>query len=403
MTAEPARSEIRRATAVLAVTQVTGWGTTFYIPAILGRDIGADLGLSVETVFAGVTVMLITSGLVSPWLGRWMDRNGAAPVLVAGSILTAAALGLLAQATGLWGYAAAWVAIGLATACSLALPSFTALAQVAGDRARQAMIVLMLLTGGSSSIAWPATAWLEAAIGWRQTCLVFAAIHLLVCLPLHLFVLPRRRAHAEGGPPRPVSPPNIAPEKRRLALLMMLPAFACSGFVSWGLSLHLVDMLASIGMTPAFALALGSSVGVLQVSARIGEFAFGRYVTPGVSAAGASVLMVAAFLLLAWPPITTAQAIAFVVIYAFGSGLLGVTRATLPLWAFGSANYGTIAGRIAPVQNTAFAAAPLVFAAVTEAFGIRAGLLMSLAIATLAAVFMTVLAVIVVRSPAPRA
>jgi predicted MFS family arabinose efflux permease len=347
--------------------------------------------------------MLITSGIVSPWLGRWMDRNGAAPVLVAGSILTAAALGLLAVATGLWGYVAAWMAIGLATACSLALPSFTALAQVAGDRARQAMIVLMLLTGGSSSIAWPATAWLESAIGWRQTCLVFAAIHLLVCLPLHLFVLPRRRAHAEGGPPRPVSPPNIAPERRRLALLMMLPAFACSGFVSWGLSLHLVDMLASIGMTPAFALALGSSVGVLQVSARIGEFAFGRYVTPGVSAAAASVLMVAAFLLIAWPPVTTAQAVAFVVIYAFGSGLLGVTRATLPLWAFGSANYGTIAGRIAPVQNTAFAAAPLVFAAVTEAFGIRAGLLMSLAIATLAAVFMTVLAVVVVRSPAPRA
>ena len=62
--------EIRRATAVLAVTQIIGWGTTFYLPGVLSRTMAADIGVSQEFIFGGVTIMLVVSGLISPTLGH---------------------------------------------------------------------------------------------------------------------------------------------------------------------------------------------------------------------------------------------------------------------------------------------------------------------------------------------
>jgi hypothetical protein len=47
-----------------------------------------------------------------------------------------------------------------------------------------------------------------------------------------------------------------------------------------------------------------------------------------------------------------------------------VSRATLPLWVFGSAAYGTFAGRIAFGQNVANATAPVVLAYVLDRHGL---------------------------------
>lgn len=394
--------EIRRATAVLTVTQLVGWGSTFYLPAIIGRSMGRELGLSSEFVFGGVTIMLITSGLLSPLLGRRFDRLGAQPFLAVGSAIVAGGLALLATATGPATYAAAWIVVGMGTSCCLSLPSFTALAQVSGERARQSMTVLMMLTGGSSSFAWPVIAWLEAHFGWRGTCWAFAAIHLAICCPLHAFVLPRRNPAAASSMGRggSASPASVSAEGRPVAFLAMLPAFAFSGFVGWGLSLHIVDMLEGVGMAAGLALTIASCVGILQISARVGEMVLTKRSSPLGSAVFASIILCLSFAALAYGRSSTGWAIVFIVLYSVGTGLLGVTRATLPLWAFGSAAYGTYGGRMAPVQNFAFAAAPLVFAAVTQRFGVDGGLIMSAGLGILATIFMAILGAVVRRYPA---
>src|SRR5690349_9731333 len=114
--------EIRRATAVLAVTQVVGWGTTFYLPGVLSRTMAADIGVSPEFIFGGVTIMLVVSGVISPTLGRLLDRHGAAPFLAAGSLLTGVSVALLGLVTGPVTYALAWLALGISTALALTLP-----------------------------------------------------------------------------------------------------------------------------------------------------------------------------------------------------------------------------------------------------------------------------------------
>ncbi len=395
-------TRVGRATAVLAFTQITGWGTTFYVPAIFGAQMGRDVGLPSELVYAGVTLCVVISGLLSPLLGPRLDRYGAPHFMAAGSVLMAVGLVLLSQAQGGAGYFAAWACLGLASTLCLSVPSFTAMAQVAGGRARSAMTVLMLFTGLSSSVFWPVTGALDHLYGWRTTCLIFAAVHLFACLPLHLFVLPRRAptgsAEAEDAP-KP-APPSVAPQGRRTAFLFMAGAFALSGFVSWGMSLHMVAVLAGAGLAPATALAFGSALGVLQVSARLADYAAGQRLTPATMALGSAVLLPLSFLALIAGLGSPIAALVFIVAYGFSTGLLALVRATLPLHVFGSASYGTYAGRFAFVQNVAYAFAPVVFAAVIDDFGVRGGVWLGLACATAALAFFALVRMQLRRNPA---
>jgi MFS family permease len=87
--------------AVLAVTQLVGWGTSFDMLGVMGRVIAPDLGLANEVVFGGLTVMMVVSALMGPQTGRWLSRYGAARVLAAASVIMSAGMLLLAAAHGI--------------------------------------------------------------------------------------------------------------------------------------------------------------------------------------------------------------------------------------------------------------------------------------------------------------
>ena len=77
-----------------------GWGSTYYVPAVLAPALRRDLGLSQEVVFSGVTVMLSVAAAIAPFAGRVMERRGARGPLVLGSLMIAAALVELSFAQG---------------------------------------------------------------------------------------------------------------------------------------------------------------------------------------------------------------------------------------------------------------------------------------------------------------
>jgi len=173
----------------LALTMMVGWGSTYYVPAVLAPSLRADLGLSQEAIFSGVTVMLFVAAAIAPVAGRMMERRGARGSLVLGSLMMAGALVWLSFAQGIWSYLAAWVIIGAATPLALTQGAVTAIAERAGGDARRAVSTLLLLSGFSSTIFWPLTTWLAAHLGWRGTCLAFAAVHLVVCTGIHATLL----------------------------------------------------------------------------------------------------------------------------------------------------------------------------------------------------------------------
>lgn len=187
------RRRMIRPLAVLGLVQLIGWGSAGLL-AILARPIAAALGMDLAAVFAGNSVFYVAMGLWAPLLARAFARHGARRVMLAGTALAVAGFLLLALARGPVLYFLAWAVIGTAGSASLTTPAFILLNELAGRAASRAIAALMLATGLSSSLFWPTTALLAAHVGWRGTCLAYAAALALVSLPLLAFALPSRPA-----------------------------------------------------------------------------------------------------------------------------------------------------------------------------------------------------------------
>ena len=97
-----------------------------------------------------------------------------------------------------YSYLAAWAFLGLAMRMSLYDAAFAALVQVAPSRGRRAISYLTLFGGFASSVFWPIGHALNGEYGWRTTLLVFAAVNLAICLPLHWVGLARRESADEA-------------------------------------------------------------------------------------------------------------------------------------------------------------------------------------------------------------
>lgn len=69
--------------------------------------------------------------------------------------------------------------------------AFATLGRLYGHGARSAITTLTLFGGFASMICWPISAFLMSEVGWRGACLAYAAVQLLIALPLYLVILPR--------------------------------------------------------------------------------------------------------------------------------------------------------------------------------------------------------------------
>ncbi len=57
----------RRVIGALGFNQILGWGSSYYLPAVLAAPIVADTGWSLGWVVGGLSVGMLVAGLVSPW------------------------------------------------------------------------------------------------------------------------------------------------------------------------------------------------------------------------------------------------------------------------------------------------------------------------------------------------
>ena len=361
---------IARILPVLAITQLISWGT-LVLPAIAGNRIAADLHLDLPTVFAGNSILYVTMGLCAPLLAKPFQRFGARCVMMVG--VTIAALGMVVQACaqGAALYIVAWTILGVAGSATLTTAAHIMLNEVAGRKAKGAIGLLMLITGLSSTIFWPTTAFLAALVGWRDTCLIYAALLLLVCLPLHTFGLPRR-AIAAATSAEPAGRSDASPAVEKSTFLLLVASVALNAFVTFGFSAVLVELLKAEGLSAPEAVAFGSSLGIVQVTARGLDFlGGGRWdgITTGLVAG--ALLPIAVLILLVGNGAYWAIA-AFIALYGLGSGALAVSRATIPLVFYDQAAFAKAMSQIALPLNLISAMAPPVMVALLGRAGSNA-------------------------------
>ena len=355
-----------RAVSVLGFTQIIAWGTIFYSPVLTAPLIVAETGWSLSFVMGGFSLGLLIAGLVSPFVGRSIDRHGGHVVMAAGALISALGLLSLAQARSPAMYLAAWLALGAGLGASLYDPAFATLGRIFGAAARRPITILTLAGGFASTAGWPATHLLIGAVGWRGAYIVYALLMAAICAPLYAFALPRSRASVaaplDGTSAQPIAllPPH------GLAFVLVTAAFTAYAFVPSGLSAHLLAIFGRSGIDAATVVFIGTLFGPAQVAARLTELAFGRNVHPLLIARAAVSLLLLAFALLALFGISVPVAAAFAMMFGAANGLITITRGALPLALFGADGYGRMMGRISGPWLLMQSAAPLVMAFVAE-------------------------------------
>ena len=377
---KPAGGRSTGSVLLLSATQIIGWSTTLNIPAILGRPIAEDLGVSLPTTFSAVTVFMAAMALMSRPMAPYFLSLGARPILTAESICMALTLAALSFCNSVELYFLLWFLIGCFGAMTLFTSAHTRMAELRGADAKRGVTIIMLASGLSGTVGFPIAEALLQGIGWRATILVFAAVQLLFCAPAHFLTGGRRAARAEPEPERPSPRPPPKLDQRQGRLLRVLTmSVSLSGFVSAGFYVVIVELFKAFGSPPLEALFLASALGVLQVSARVLEILFGRNVS-GVSLALGAVSTVPiglAILLLGSGDIANW---AFIVVFGMSTGLVAVARATLMLDLFDSRDYGYLTSRMALPGNLGQAAAAPVFVWVIGGYGPHAATMLAFAI-----------------------
>lgn len=346
----------------LGTTQTLAWASSYYLPALLAAPMAAELGMAEAQVFAAFTLALVISAVVGPRAGRAIDELGGRTVLLATNGLFALGLASLGLAQADWQVWLAWALIGVAMGSGLYDAAFATLVRLYPVRARNAITGITLVAGFASTVGWPLTAWGIDALGWRGTCLGWAALHLLLGLPLHLG-LPRSPVEAAPLPEPAVDedgepvPPQRAPGMGMAVAISAV--FAITWFTSTAMAAHLPRLLEAQGLTPAAALGVAMLVGPAQVAGRLLEFGLLRRVHPLLStrlAAAAHPLGVATLAV-----VGPAGAWAFAGLHGAGNGILTIAKGTLPLVVFGATGYGQRQGWLMAPARLAQAVAPLLF------------------------------------------
>jgi predicted MFS family arabinose efflux permease len=355
----------------LGIAQLLGWGTSFYFPAVLAEPIVADTGWSLGWVVGGVSIGLMTAGLISPRVGKFIDRHGGRPVLAASSVLFATGLAVIGLAPALPIYLLGWVVVGAAMGTGLYDAAFAALGRLYGREARGPITNLTLFGGFASTVCWPLSAFLAETFGWRGACLVYAAIHLAVALPLQL-VMPGGAAASADAPGLPVETTQQAsapPPRETIVFVLIALLLTLAAGIGSVIVVHLLIFLQARGVDFATAVWLGTLFGPAQVGARVVERVFGRHYHPIWTMIAACVLMaIGLVLLIAGFPILSVV----IVLYGAGYGISWIARGTLPLALFGPARYPTLMGRLAFPSLIVQALAPSAGALLVEHAGATA-------------------------------
>jgi len=341
--------------AAVSFAQLVSWGSLFYTFSLLMPGLEADLGLSRITVSSAFSAALLASGVAGVAVGQWIQAGHGRTVMCAGSL--AAGLLLIAHAfiDQAWMLHAIWIALGLAMGAVFYEPIFAITIRRWPNDYRRPIIHITFLGGLASTVFIPLGAVLIDQLGWRQTCLVLAGFHLLICLPIHWFMLRETTASppkvdpvadsagarstatppvagSTGTQPASGKAPAVVPGLRELAwsqaFVLITAAMVATSAVSSALSAHMVPMLAERGLPMAWAVAVPASIGIMQVVGRLLLLMLEGRFEPRKLDVAILLATPAALLVLALGGHSVLAALAFACVYGLGNGLITIVKAT---------------------------------------------------------------------------
>ena len=265
----------RRLVAWLSLAQLISWGSVFYLFALIMAPIERDLGLSRAQSSLGFSLALLAEGLLAYPVGRLIDRGHERAVMTGGSILLGICLALHSAVTTLAGFYAVWVGLGIGMAAALYTPVFAVVTRRFPTDFRRAIITMTFLGGLASTVFIPLCAWLISHFGWRHALWFLAALHLLVCAPLHYFWLKNAPQQVDRAAVSQPTGATALQDHLFSAPYLLIGLFVVLMMaVTAALPAHMVSLLRENGLSEAWAIAIPASIGIIQVFGRMLLFFF---------------------------------------------------------------------------------------------------------------------------------
>jgi MFS family permease len=318
-------------------------------------------------------------GVISTTVGRLIDRIGARAVMSIGTIIVSAGLFGLSQVRDVATYFAAWAVLGVGMRCCLYDAAFAALVQVVPSRGRAAISYLTLYGAYASTVFWVIGHYLNEAYGWRGTLMLFAAINLVICLPLNWFGLSWREtgtATAAAAKPATSSPegPVLQGRQRVVGMILFALIMSLNGFVFGVISLQLVPLLEAAGLVGAVAVWVASLKGHGQFGGRLVEIFFAKNLKAMTVARIAIGVLPPCLVLLMLARGELWLLVAFTLLLGASQGVITIVRGAVPLALFGAEGYGAVLGLIATPILLVNAFSPALFALIVDQIGWHNGL-----------------------------
>ncbi len=371
-------------TMAIAVTARTAF--SLLLPPLID-EFGWDRGLAAGAFSFGFLV----SAVMSPMVGRIMDRKGPRIVIESGVVLVTAGLLLAPAIANPWQL---YVTLGVLVGAGANLMTFTAHSLFLPNWfVRRRALAISIAFSGVGVGAIVLLPWLQSIIvrdGWRESCWVMGLLVVFVLGPLNLLVwrrpqdiglLPdgdsRAVADERRGPSNVVDPAwasvdwTLARAMRTGRFWWIVLGYFCALFAWYAVQVHQTKYLIEVGFTPIVAawglgivsaVAIPGQIGLGALSDRIGR----EWVWTAGCAGFA--ICYAALIALEHSP---SPVLLYVMVISQGSLGYALTSVMGPIVAeiFEGRHYGSIFGTISVALILGGAAGPWVSGVIHDATG----------------------------------
>lgn len=373
--------------AISFLFMLLSYGSGSFVFSLFVNPLQSAFGWGRAQVMVGFTIFFITQGLVSPLVGRLVDRFGPRPVIPLGAVAMGLGFLLVSRMSDLPLFYAGYVIIGAGSAAMGIVPCSAFVSNWFRRRRGIAVGVMAAGMGAGGLVMAPAVAQLIQTYGWRAAYLSMAIIICVVTIPLSLALVRTRPSdmglHPDGDEAKDATPGaststdldrqglSLRQAWKTAAIYLLGVSFFVSGFSNTG-ALHApVPFLEDIGFPTATAAA---ALGTLGLGSATGKVFFGwlcdrmpprraAAIGLGLQLAGIGVLLTIhanSPLWLIW---------VYALLLGFGIGSWLPTMSVLVSSTFGLACYASIFGVIAFLESAGTSLGPLFAGVMFDATG----------------------------------
>jgi MFS family permease len=200
-----------RMVAVAFVVDFIAVGFFFYSYGIFLEGITADLAGSRFAASLGISIANGIGALFSPFIGRALDRLSIKRIMITGALLVGAGFFALSLTTAIWQL---YVIMGTLLAFGMSMMGGLASAKLVAnwfeEKRGKALGIATIGVSFSGIVMPPFAAWIISELGWRGGFQVYAALTVVIIVPLVAALVVNRPEdlglRPDGGPREPLQP-----------------------------------------------------------------------------------------------------------------------------------------------------------------------------------------------------